>query len=142
MPVKKLKDLIPAFAQEKGIPLEVAEVVIMGIWNEGRIVLDEMKHLDVSMEGLGTFSMKYWRVPKMLEEHTRLFKNTSDHYGGKLRILADVKKLEYAQDMIDDRKRKKEAYWEIRKEYERNKLKNNGSTGETPENMEEQASDS
>jgi hypothetical protein len=127
----KLKDLIKSFAGRKGIDEEIVKVIILGTYKELRRQMDEMEQNHLEMPGLGTFSIKHWKMDKALHMWEALYKKYPAPH-----IEQGLKTLKNAKINVDKEQKERALHKEKRKEWVHKNLYNENQ-GDITESMGE-----
>lgn len=121
---KKAKDLIPTTAEELGLEEVFLKDLISFYWKEIRKALSDMKGVNVYVHGLGTFTVKHWKIDDYIERYNRILKYYDEQqdlsfrqFAGRKNIEEELKRITVLKEAVEEESERKKLIKQKRDEY-------------------------
>lgn len=69
---RKTVELIKPTAEATNVSIELVQDLLSFYWIEVRKAIIEMRGHNIFVDSLGTFRMKFWKVPEVIEKYERM----------------------------------------------------------------------
>ncbi len=131
----KVKDLIPETAKELGLPEEHFALMYSFYVKEIKKMLSNMEHLNVTLRGLGTMTIKGWEI----KDQIQTIKQNLPLCRAEESIRDYEEKLALFESVLpkwEEQEAKKHEVKKRKQEYYKNKEAQNESEGKTTSSLE------
>jgi nucleoid DNA-binding protein len=68
---KKAKEFIKPAAEKAEVSEKLANSLINFYWNRVRKEINEVKHYNITIENLGTFKLKHWKIDEVIDKYKK-----------------------------------------------------------------------
>lgn len=68
---KKAKEFIKLAAEKAEVSEKLASSLINFYWNRVRNNINDVKHYNLSIENLGTFKLKHWKIDEVIDKYKK-----------------------------------------------------------------------
>lgn len=68
---KKAKEFIKLAAEKAEVSEKLASSLINFYWNRIRNNINDVKHYNLSIENLGTFKLKHWKIDEVIDKYKK-----------------------------------------------------------------------
>ena len=68
---KKAKEFIKLTAEKAEVSEKLASSLINFYWNRVRNDINDVKHYNLSIENLGTFKLKHWKIDDIIDKYKK-----------------------------------------------------------------------
>lgn len=100
MESKKAKDLLAKQAEQEGIPEQHLQVMVNAYWRDVTTALGDLKHIRVSVIGIGKFTIIYKRLKAVIAEKEKILSKL--HGTAHIHLLTAMVRLYEIKEMWDD----------------------------------------
>ena len=68
---KKAKEFIKPAAEKAEVSEKLANSLINFYWNRVRKEINDVKHYNITIENLGTFKLKHWKIDEIIDKYKK-----------------------------------------------------------------------
>jgi len=109
---KKNKEVIKLVSTELNISEELADAVVSHYWKRVRKSMVDLEHHAIFVEGLGTFKVKHWKLPDIIQKYTNYMNaigtKTFNIMAIRQEIVAKVDGLKRLLNLFNEESKKKQ----------------------------------
>lgn len=106
------RELVKKTALQLNLPEEFVKEVVLWYWKYYRTEMGKLERTKVEMPGLGTFSLKHWKLEKRMAELRQSIRTTQNHGG-------NLKKWKICEKYREEFRRVKAAHDIFKEEHKR-----------------------
>lgn len=109
-----VRELIRRYAEETGIPYEVARTAILASYAHMKEIQENMEHMYMTMGGIGTWTLKVWKAERFKAGFQKSYNEHPTTY--KQEMIAKFNRM---IEMYKEEKERKNRHWEYRLGWEK-----------------------